>query len=126
MVFTGACVGASRGTISAAATAIHVRGNIAGLVLTSSIVSYKKPGALPRQDLAAIKVPMLVFHHSKDACIHCRPDEVPAAFNGFRNASIKKLLFVDGGANPAGDVRAGQHWHGFIGAEGTVVDMISE
>ena len=119
-------VGTSRGTISAAATAIHVQGGIAGLVLTSSVVNYKKPGAVPKQDLAAIKVPVLVFHHSKDACIHCRPDEVPAAFKGFRNAPIKKLVFVDGGANPTGDVCAGQHWHGFIGMEKEAVATISD
>ena len=119
-------VGTSRGTISATATAIHVQGDIAGLVLTSSVVNYKKPGAVPKQDLAAIKVPVLVFHHSKDACIHCRPDEVPAAFKGFRNAPIKKLVFVDGGANPTGDVCAGQHWHGFIGMEKEAVATISD
>ena len=118
-------VGTSRGTISATATAIHEQGDIAGLVLTSSVGSYKKPGAVPKQDLAAIKVPVLVFHHSKDACIHCRPDEVPAAFKGFRNAPVKKLIFVDGGANPTGDVCAGQHWHGFIGMEKEAVDTLS-
>ena len=118
-------VGTSRGTISATATAIDVQGDIAGLVLTSSVVSYKKPGAVPKQDLAAIKVPVLVFHHSKDACIHCRPDEVRAAFKGFRNAPVKKLVFVDGGANPAGDVCAALHHHGFIGMEREAVDAIS-
>ena len=118
-------VGTSRGTISATATAVHAQGEIAGLVLTSSVVNYKKPGAVPKQDLAAIKVPVLVFHHSKDACIQCRPDEVPAAFKGFRNAPIKKLVFVDGGANPTGDVCAGLHHHGFIGMEKEAVDTIS-
>lgn len=118
-------VGTSRGTISATATAIHAQGDIAGLVLTSSVVNYKKPGAVPKQDLAAIKVPVMMLHHSKDACIHCRPDEVPAAFKGFRNAPVKKLIFVDGGANPTGDVCAGQHWHGFIGMEKEAADLIA-
>ena len=119
-------VGTSRGTISATATAIHVQGDIAGLVLTSSVVNFKKPGAVPKQDLAAIEVPVLVFHHAKDACIHCRPDEVPAAFKGVRNAHVKKLIFVDGGANPTGDVCAGLHHHGFIGMEKEAVDAISD
>ena len=119
-------VGTSRGTISAAATAIHAQGDIAGLVLTSSVVNYKKAGAVPKQDLAAIRVPVLVFHHSKDACVHCRPDEVPTAFKGFRNAPVKKLIFVDGGANPTGDVCAGQHWHGFVGLERESVNTISD
>jgi pimeloyl-ACP methyl ester carboxylesterase len=118
-------VGTSRGTISAAATAIHVQGDIAGLVLTSSVVNFKKPGAVPRQDLAAIKVPVLMLHHSKDACIHCRPDEVPATFKGLRNAPVKKLIFVDGGANPTGDPCAGQHFHGYIGMEREAVGTIA-
>lgn len=117
-------VGTSRGTVSATAMAIQVQGDIAGLVLTSSVVNYKKPGAVPRQDLVAIKVPVLVLHHSKDACIHCRPDEVPATFKGLRNAPVKKLVFVDGGANPSGDPCAGQHFHGFIGMEREAVDLI--
>lgn len=119
-------VGTSRGTVSATAMAIHVQSEIAGLVLTSSVVNYKKPGAVPRQDLAAIKVPVLVLHHSKDACIHCRPDEVPGAFKGFRNSPVKKLVFVDGGANPMGDPCAGQHYHGYIGMEKEAVDTISD
>lgn len=119
-------VGTSRGTISATATAIHAQGDVAGLVLTSSVVNFKKPGAVPKQELAAIKVPVLMFHHSKDARIHCRPDEVPAAFKGFRNAPVKKLIFVDGGANPTGNVCAGLHHHGFIGMERVAVDTISD
>lgn len=118
-------VGTSRGTISAAATAIHAQGDIAGLVLTSSVVNYKKPGAVPKQDLAAIKVPVMMLHHSKDACIHCKPDEVPATFKGFKNAPVKKLVFVDGGENPTGDPCAGQHWHGFIGMEKEAVDTVA-
>lgn len=117
-------VGTSRGTVSATAMAIHVQGDISGLVLTSSVVNYKKPGAVPKQDLAAIKVPVLMLHHSKDACIHCRPGEVPGAFVGFRNAPVKKLVFVDGGSNPLGDPCAGQHFHGFIGMEREAVDLI--
>ena len=35
----------------------------------------------------------------------------------FLNAPIKKQIFVDGGANPTGDVCAGQHFHGYVGME---------
>ena len=119
-------IGTSRGTISAAAMAIKVQDPaIAGLVLTSSVVNYKKVGAVPKQDLKAIKVPVLVFHHSKDGCVLCQPREVPAILNGLSSAPIKKLMVVDGGANPTGDVCAGQHWHGYIGMEKEAVDTIS-
>ena len=118
-------VGTSRGTVSATATAIAMPDSIAGLVLTSSIVNYKKPGAVPKQDLAAIKLPVLVFHHAQDACPQCRPYEVPAILKGLKSAPVKKEIMVTGGENPSGDVCGAQHWHGFIGMEKQAVDTIS-
>lgn len=117
-------MGTSRGTVSATAAAIHLKPQIAGLVLTSSVVNYSKPGAVPKQDLAAITVPVLVVHHSKDACAVCRPHEVPAILRGLANAPVKKLVMEDGGANPSGDPCEALHWHGFIGMEPQVVDTI--
>lgn len=119
-------VGTSRGTISATATAIKLQNSIVGLVLTSSVVNYKKVGAIPKQDLAAINIPVLVLHHSKDECVLCRPYEVPAILRGLTNAPMKKEIMVDGGANPSGDVCAALHWHGFIGMEQEAVALISK
>lgn len=120
-------VGTSRGTVSATAMAINVHDPaIAGLVLTSSVVRYTTPGAVPRQDLKAINLPVLVYHHAKDACKHCQASEAPYIIKGLSNAPVKKLMVVDGGANPSGDACAGQHWHGFIGMEMEAVDAISE
>lgn len=117
-------VGTSRGTVSAAAMAIHVHDPaIAGLVLTSSVVRYTTPGTVPRQDLKAIKIPVLVYHHLNDGCKHCQASEAPLILNGLTSAPVKKLMVVDGGANPTGDVCAGQHWHGFIGMEREAVDQ---
>jgi hypothetical protein len=44
---------------------------------------------------------------------------------GLKNAPTKKLMLVEGGANPTGDVCAGQHWHGFIGMEPQAIDTIT-
>lgn len=118
-------VGTSRGTISAAAAAIRLQGDIAGLVLTSSVVNPKKPGAIPLQDLAAVRVPVLVLHHAKDACVHCQPHEVPAILRGLKHAPVRKQVMVSGGGNPTGDPCAGSHWHGFIGMEREAVDLIA-
>jgi len=118
-------IGTSRGTVSAAAAAIHLQGDIAGLVLTSSVVNYKKPGAVPKQNLAAIKVPVLVLHHAKDACIHCQPHEVPGILRGLKNAPVKKEIVVNGGENPTGDECGALHWHGFIGMEQEAVGIIA-
>ena len=42
------------------------------------------------------------------------------------NAPVKKLMVVDGGANPTGDECAGQHWHGFIGMEREAINQIAD
>ena len=119
-------IGTSRGSVSATAAAIRIQDpGIAGLVLTSSVVSYKKVGAVPRQDLAAIKLPVLVVHNSRDACWVCNPSEVPAILRGLKNAAAKKEVMVDGGANPTGDACGALHWHGFIGMEKETVDIIA-
>lgn len=118
-------VGTSRGTVSATAAAIRLQGEIAGLVLTSSVVSFKKPEAVTRQALDAIRVPVLVLHHARDACPLCQPQEVPGILRGLKNAPVKKEIMVSGGENPQGDVCAGQHWHGFIGMEHEAVDLIA-
>ena len=120
-------VGTSRGTVSATAMAINVHDPaIAGLVLTSSVVRFATPGAVPRQDLKAITLPVLVYHHAKDACKHCQASEAPYIIKGLSNAPVKKLMVVDGGANPTGDECAGQHWHGFIGMEREAINQIAD
>lgn len=111
-------IGTSRGTISATSTLIRLQDpQIAGGVLSSSVVSYKKAGAVPKQDLPQIKVPMLVYHHEKDACEICRPYEVSRIVSGLTGSPVKKLMMVNGGANPTGSPCEGNHWHGFIGME---------
>lgn len=119
-------VGTSRGTVSTAAAAVAF-GNeqLAGIVLTSSIVNMKKPGAIPWQKLDTIRIPVLVLHHEKDGCVHCRPDEVRWIVRGLKHAPTKKQIMVSGGANPTGDPCSGQHWHGFIGMEKEVSEIIA-
>lgn len=120
-------IGTSRGTTSATAAAIAF-GNeqLAGIVLTASVTSYKKTGAVPSQRLADIRIPVLVMHHERDGCSICKPPEVPAIVNGLRNAAVKRLLMVNGGANPRGDECEALHWHGFVGMESEAVAMIAD
>ncbi|KQV60216.1 hypothetical protein ASC95_01720 [Pelomonas sp. Root1217] len=118
-------VGTSRGTVSATAAAIRLQGDIAGLVLTSSIVAWDKPGAVPRQELAAIRVPVLVLHHAKDQCRQTLPRDVGYVPRGLTAAPVKKLVMVDGGADPTGDACEALHWHGFIGMETEAVQLIT-
>lgn len=118
-------VGTSRGTVSATAAAIRLQGDIAGLVLTSSIVAWDKTGAVPRQDLAAIRVPVLVLHHAKDQCRQTLPRDVSYILKGLTATPVKKLVMVDGGADPTGDACEALHWHGFIGMEAEAVGLIT-
>jgi pimeloyl-ACP methyl ester carboxylesterase len=120
-------VATSRGTVSAAAATIAFgNGELAGLVLTSSVTSLKRMGAVPAQKLEAIRIPVLVIHHQKDACAVTVPRDVPRIMNGLKNAPVKKLIMVDGGANAAGDPCGNQHWHGYVGMEKEAVDIIAD
>jgi hypothetical protein len=119
-------VGTSRGTVSAAAAAIAF-GNeeLAGIALTSSVTSRKRSGNLPGQKLEAIRIPVLVVHHAKDACVVTVPTQAPWIIDGLKNAPVKKLVLVSGGLNPMGVPCENQHWHGFIGMEKEAVDIVA-
>jgi len=120
-------IGTSRGTTSAAAAGIAF-GNeeLAGLALTSSITSSKKIGAVPSQELEAIRLPVLVLHHEKDSCEITVPREVPRIIDRLKNTPVKKLVMVNGGANASGDPCEPLHWHGFIGMDKEAVDIIAD
>ncbi len=119
-------VGTSMGTISVAAVGIALPGQLAGLVITSSITSFRVTGAVPRQDLEDIRVPVLVYHHQFDACLVTPANDATRILNKLNNASVKKLVLVTGGENPAGDSCEAFHWHGFIGMEARVVKEIAD
>jgi len=120
-------IGTSRGTVSATAAAIAFGNDeLAGIVLTASVTSSEKPGAVPTQDLSAIRIPVLVLHHRQDACNVCQPDEVELITSGLTHAPIKKQIMVDGGAEPQGNPCESMHWHGFVGLEKQVVAIIAD
>jgi pimeloyl-ACP methyl ester carboxylesterase len=118
-------VGTSMGTISATAAAIQDREHlISGVVLTSSIVAYKIPGAVPRQDLEKIRVPILILHHEGDACWACRPHEARQLPGALKNAPVRKAIFVNGGSGAIGNPCEPMHHHGFVGMQNEAVDLI--
>jgi len=119
-------VGTSRGTVSVTAAASRGIGEIAGVVLTSAITAPDKIGNVASQDLAAIRVPVLVLHHAKDQCRVTPPGEAPRILRGLTAAPVKKLVVVDGGGDPQGDPCEALHWHGFIGMEAEAVQIITD
>lgn len=120
-------VGTSMGTVSATAAAIALGPEeLAGVVLTSSITGRKKPGAVPTQDLAAIRIPVLVVHHARDACRLCVPAEAANIPGWLTSAPVRKFVLVDGGEGASGDPCEALHHHGYIGMEQEAVRLITD
>jgi hypothetical protein len=119
-------LGTSMGSISAVAATIQDREQlVAGLVLTSSVTASRTPGAVLGQDLARIRVPVLVVSHRDDACNASRPSDGARIVDSLSQAPVKKLLMLEGGAGARGNPCEAFHWHGFIGMEQQAVDAMA-
>jgi predicted alpha/beta-hydrolase family hydrolase len=124
--------GYSMGTVSASLAALSIKDPaIVGVVLISML---SNPGyvmgvyndvSLQRLNLSELRLPVLVYHHEKDACDKCRPAEVRKVFDRLVNAPIRKLVMTNGGTGATGDPCRNQHWHGFPGMEKEAVDEIA-
>jgi pimeloyl-ACP methyl ester carboxylesterase len=121
-------VGTSRGTVSGTAAVIAMRdeGLIAGLVLTSSITAGAVTGAVPGQALEKITIPVLVVHHTQDACKFCPPSLAKTIEPKLSASPAHATLMLEGGQNPTGDPCAALHYHGFIGMEAQTVQQIAD
>lgn len=119
-------IGTSRGTVSSTAAAIALGDELAGIVLTSSILAWKLPGAVPKQALGDIRIPVLVVHHADDACWACKAHEAPAVLRGLSNAPYRQLQIVSGGGPVQGDPCEPFHHHGFIGIEDDTIRRITD
>ena len=114
-------VGTSRGTISAAALAIALPDQVAGVVLTSSVAGFSVPLAVQKQAIDRLEMPVLVYHHRDDECRITLARDAESIFKGLNRARVKKFWVVDGGENPTGNPCEALHWHGFIGMEARAV-----
>ena len=121
-------VGTSRGTVSGTAAVIALRdeGLIAGLVLTASITAGRIAGAVPDQALDKITIPVLVVHHTQDACNLCVPSQAITIEPKLIASPAHATLMLSGGQNPSGDPCAALHYHGFIGMEAQAVQQIAD
>lgn len=120
-------IGTSRGTVSATAAAINLGpSKIAGIVLSSSIVSNRKLGAIPFQKLQDITLPVLLVHHQNDACQVCTPSLVPSILDRLINSKEKQLIWMQGGQDPEGDPCEALHYHGYIGIEADTIKQITD
>jgi hypothetical protein len=119
-------VGTSRGTVSGTAAAIALgESQVQGLVLTSSVTS-KMTGAVGTQNVASLKIPVVMLHHKNDACHVCVPSEAERIIPEMKSAPVKKFIMIEGGSDPQGEPCEAKHWHGFINYEKETVKRITD
>jgi pimeloyl-ACP methyl ester carboxylesterase len=114
-------VGTSRGTVSAAHTALALGGDIDGVVLTSTVFNASRSAAgLTGFGYARIKSPLLFVHHRDDACSVC-PYSGAAALAG-----RYPLVSVSGGLPPESGPCEPLSAHGYFGRERDTVGAIAQ
>ena len=115
-------VGTSRSTLSAAYLGAALEGEIAGVVLTSSLFyadTRARMAALASFDWSKVKVPLLFVHHADDNC--GATPYLEAARLGRRFP----LVTVNGGKKPESGPCDPLAQHGFYGKEAETVDAIA-
>lgn len=125
-------VGTSAGTISASWISSHIKNEVSGLVLTSSIIDAtsksdaKYPNGILGFPLKQISVPTLIVHHKADRCRFCTPSDVPKLKEALTGSPVVEVSMVSGGyADQSGPCQALSS-HGFYGKERETVKIISE
>jgi hypothetical protein len=114
-------VGTSRGTISAAYTGAALGGQVAGVVLTSSVFNSSKGGTgLAGFDFKRIQAPLLLVHHVDDAC------RVTPYAGAQALAGSYPLISVRGGDAPRSDPCEAFAAHGYLGVEAPTVLAITQ
>jgi hypothetical protein len=116
-------VGTSRGTISAAFVGRDLGGEVAGVVLTSTMFGSSNPRrpapTLRGFDYGAIPSPLLFVHHREDGCEH-----TPYA-QAARVAPPYELISVSGGNRAESGPCEPFSAHGYFGREPQTVDAIA-
>ena len=121
-------VGHSRGTLSAAVTALSVEPPADGLVLMSSLTGNP---ATPSEDLSsldieAIRAPALIVSHQGDTCAFTNPEDSRALRKRFIASEKAKFRDFNGGSAPLTDPCDPLAPHGFFGIDQKVVDAITK
>jgi dienelactone hydrolase len=121
-------VGHSRGTLSAAVTAISVEPPADGLVLMSSLTGNP---ATPSEDLSSldiesIRAPALIVSHQGDTCAFTNPEDSRALRKRFIASEKAKFRDFNGGSAPLTDPCDPLAPHGFFGIDQKVVDAVTK
>jgi hypothetical protein len=121
-------VGHSRGTLSAAVTAVSVSPPADGLVLMSSLTG---DPANPTEDLSQVDIesitgPALIVSHKADLCAFTNPDDSKALRKRFTASESAKFRDFNGGSAPLSGPCDALGPHGFFGIDQKVVDAITK
>ncbi|MBZ0134151.1 MAG: alpha/beta hydrolase [Rhodocyclaceae bacterium] len=120
-------VGTSNGSLSAAATAAHLKDKGPdGIVLTASTT--RAPVSQAHSVLTAplheVTVPALIVHHKQDAC-HVTPfSAMPELMAALKSAKTVELIEAEGGTNNGSPCHSGHHQ--FQGIEAAVTKDIAD
>ena len=120
-------IGTSRGTESVVHLAINLHDEIDGIILTSSVTNskkYKGGTTILDMNLDEVNVPTLIVSHKKDSCIVTPPTDSPKIMNMLNDKIVKKLVYVDGGYEESSNSCKAKTYHGFLGIENEVIDII--
>lgn len=125
-------VGTSRGTISAARSAIAKIGE--GVIFTASITNARKvknkkfrknfPNGIASLNLGKIKTPVLILSHKNDGCRLSPPSDSKKIEARLKNASTVKNVILSGGKKPNSDPCKALSPHGFYGIEDRATKII--
>jgi dienelactone hydrolase len=118
-------VGTSRGTVSAAVTALWVSPPADGLVLTSTLTGPDASEDMHGLALEAVQAPVLIVTHRDDACPITRPEDSDALKQRFSASERVRVKRLDGGSTPISLPCDPLAPHGFFGIDQKAVDVIT-
>lgn len=117
-------VGTSRGTLSAAYLGAVLKDDrIKGIVLTSSLAGPRFLGVLP---LKKITYSVLIVHHRYDECKDTQYNEARQLKSWISRSPRVDFVEVRGGSHPQSDPCEALSYHGFLGMEDQVVQVITD
>ncbi len=117
-------IGTSRGTLSVASLAAKIQNPLVrGCVLTSSL-EYAK--FMRWVALDTIKKPLMLVHHTDDACKICSFDEAIRTRDVLLKTTTVDFIAVTGGDAPKSGPCEALSAHGFLGVEEKAVKPIME
>jgi hypothetical protein len=118
-------VGTSRGTVSAAVTALWVTPPADGLVLTSTLTGPDASEDMSGLALELVEAPVLIVTHHDDACPTTKPDDSAALRHRFASSPRVRAMRLNGGSTPISLPCDPLAPHGFFGIDQKVVDAIT-